>query len=80
MESMRAREDISLSPDGGHGGFGLYCRSSLDYNWCSRLDEGLSSADYDNNANSVNYYYRRDIARLCSHWSSSIELHSYAMP
>ena len=28
------------------------------YNWCSRLDQQLSSFDYDNDAVGVNYYYR----------------------
>ena len=58
IESDRATGDISLSlSDGGNGEFGVYCRN-LDYNWCSRLDEGLSSADYDNNANGVNFFYQ----------------------
>ena len=35
----------------------MYCRD-LNYNWCSRLDEGLSSADYDNNANGFNFFYQ----------------------
>ena len=55
---MRARRYLFVSAEGGSGGFGLYCLRSLNYNWCSRLDEGLSSADYDNNAIGVNYYYR----------------------
>ena len=51
-------EDISLSlSEDGTEGWGLYCRSQ-SYNWCSRLDDGLSSADYDNNAFGVNFWYR----------------------
>ena len=56
---------VSLS-EGGNGEFGVYCRN-LDYNWCSRLDEGLSSADYDNNANGVNYWYRHFYPKCLDH-------------
>ena len=35
----------------------IKCRND-SYNWCTRLDEGLGSFDYDNDAVGVNYYYR----------------------
>ena len=40
------------------GAFALYCSQS-SFNWCSKLDQGLSSFDYDNNAVGINYYYRQ---------------------
>ena len=40
------------------GSYGLYCRND-SYNWCSRLDRGLSSFDYDQNTPADSYYYYR---------------------
>ena len=39
------------------GGYGLYCRNNT-YNWCSRLDRGLSNFDYDQTDTDTYYYYR----------------------